>query len=76
MKNLTNFKDVNFKDKIITVEQFYKKVLEYVSIDLKFEEASIILVNTANKLLKKAKLKTYVQGFAKLRRPTFRSVSH
>lgn len=74
-KNFTNFKDVDFKKKILYVEVFDKKSLDYKINKISFEEISIIPANIANKLYKKAKIKTYAQGFVKLRRPTFRSVS-
>lgn len=75
-KNLTNFKDVDFIKNTITIERFDKKLLDYVEEKIPFTQACIIPANIANKLIKKAKLKTYAHGFAKLKQPTFRSVSH
>ena len=74
-RNITRFKDVDFDNKIIYTEKFDKKELDYVSEQISFEEASIIPPNIANKLIKKAKLKTYVGGWAKLKEPTMRSIS-
>lgn len=74
-KTNTKFKDINFEKKEIYIESFNKKTLVFEKITLPFEEASIIPPNTANKLIKKAGLDTYVNGWAKLRQPTFRSVS-
>ncbi len=71
----TNFKDVDFKTKTITVETFNKKIVDYEIKEIAFEEASIIPPNTSSKLVKKAGLATYAQGWAKLQQPTFRSVS-
>ncbi len=71
----SNFKDVDFKTKTITVETFNKKTVDYETKEIKFEEASIIPPNTSSKLVKKAGLATYAQGWAKLQQPTFRSVS-
>lgn len=74
-RNLTNFKAVDFDKKVLSVESFDKKLLDYVITELPFEEISIIPPNRANKLYKKAKIKTYAQGWVKLKKPTFRSVS-
>ena len=73
-RNITRFKDVDFDKKIIYTEKFDKKKLKYIMDKIAFEEASIIPPNIANKLIKKAKLKTYVGGWAKLKKPTFRSL--
>lgn len=75
-KSNTKFKDIDFQTKEIYTESFNKETLEFEKMTIKFEEASIIPPNTANKLIKKAGLATYVNGWAKLRQPTFRSVSH
>lgn len=72
----TNFKDIDFKNKTIKIESFNKKSLDYEEGNLPFEEASIIPANTSSKLVKKAGLATYAQGWAKLRKPTFRSISN
>lgn len=71
----TNFKDIDFKTKTITVETFNKKTVDYETKTIKYEEASIIPPNTSSKLIKKVGLATYAQGWAKLEQPTFRSVS-
>jgi len=75
-KSNTKFKDIDFNKKEIYIESFNKKTLVFDKIILDFEEASIIPPNTANNLIKKAGLETYVNGWAKLRQPTFRSISH
>ncbi len=75
-KSNTKFKDIDFDKKEILIESFNKKTLEFEKNTLEFEEASIIPPNIANKLIKKAGLATYANGWAKLRQPTFRSVSH
>lgn len=71
----TNFEDVDFEKKVIKVETFNKKLLDYEVKEIPFEEASIIPPNTSSQLVKKAGLATYAQGWAKLEQPTFRSVS-
>lgn len=72
----TKFKDIDFEKNIIKTESFNKETLEFENLDIPFEAASVIPPNTANKLIKKAGLATYVDGWAKLRQPTFRSVSN
>ena len=74
-KSHTSFKDIDFKTKKITVESFNKETLDYEFQTIDFEEASIIPPNTSSVLVKKAGLATYAQGWAKLKQPTFRSVS-
>ena len=71
----TNFQDVDFESKKITVETFNKESLDYEMQTIDFEEASILPPNTSSALVKKAGLATYAQGWAKLKQPTFRSVS-
>lgn len=72
---LTNFKDVDFDKKIAYLKVFNEKTNKYEIIEQNFEEISIIPPNKANKLYKKAKIKTYAQGWVKLKKPTFRTVS-
>lgn len=72
---LTNFDDIDFDKKEIITERFNKKILDYEKVIIPYEEANIIPPNKANRLLKKAGIATYVNGWAKLRQPTFRSVS-
>lgn len=72
---LTSFQDIDFEKKEITTEIFDKKLLDYKSVIIPFEEANIIPPNTASRLLKKAGIATYVNGWAKLKQPTFRSIS-
>lgn len=74
-KSNTLFKDIDFKNNTISVEIFNKKTMDYEIQSIPFTEASIIPPNTSNKLVKKAGLATYAQGWAKLKQPTFRSVS-
>ncbi len=74
-KPYSNFKDIDFKTKKIVYEEFNKEKLEYLTLSLEFEEANIIPPNKANELIKKANLATYENGWAKLRQPTFRSIS-
>ena len=74
-RNLTNFKDVDFNKKMISVEFFDKKEMTYKTQDILFEEASIIPPNKANNLINIAKIDTYTQGWVKLRQPTFRTLS-
>lgn len=71
----TNFKDIDFENKKIIVESFNKKTVDYEMKSISFEEASIIPPNTSSILIKKAGLATYAQGWAKLKQPTFRSIS-
>lgn len=74
-KPLSNFKDIDFKNKRIIAESFDKESLDYIIETISFEEASIIPPNTSSSLVKKAGLATYAQGWAKLKQPTFRSIS-
>lgn len=71
----TRFKDVDFSKKEILVKNFDLIEDKYITKTLKYEELSIIPPNKANDLYKKAGIKTYAQGWVKLRRPTFRTVS-
>lgn len=72
---LSNFKDINFRSKVVTVEAFDKENLEYKKVKIPFTSANIIPPNKANKLISVAKLALDENGFAKLRQPTFRSIS-
>lgn len=74
-KTTSNFKDIDFETKTISYEFFNKETLDYEITSIKFEEASVIPANTSSNLVKKAKLATYAQGWAKLKQPTFRSIS-
>jgi sulfide dehydrogenase [flavocytochrome c] flavoprotein subunit len=74
-KNLTNFKDVDFDKKIISLKSFDKQLNKVVIQELPYNELSIIPPNRANSLYKKVGIKTYAQGWVKLRKPTFRTVS-
>jgi len=74
-RKLTNFKDVDFEKKTITVEFFDKEAMDYKQENISFEETSIIPPNKANNLVKLANIETYTQGWVKLRQPTFRTVS-
>jgi len=75
-KNLRNFKDIDFDKKIAYLKYFNEKEDKYLMEELNYEEISIIPPNKAHKLYKKAKIKTYAQGWVKLRKPTFRTVSN
>lgn len=72
---LTNFKDIDFKTKKIYTKSFDEKLDKYVTNEINFEEASIIPPNRANKLYKKAKIETYTQGWVKLKKPTYQTVT-
>ncbi|WP_072679346.1 FAD-dependent oxidoreductase [Arcobacter sp. LA11] len=74
-RSLTNFKDIDFDKKTIFVESFDKKELKYKTLEVKYEEASIIPPNKANSLVNIANLELYENAWAKLRKPTFRSTS-
>ncbi|QKJ22990.1 FAD-dependent oxidoreductase [Poseidonibacter lekithochrous] len=71
----TRFKDVDFSKKEILIKKFDELNDKYITSTLKYEELSIIPPNKANDLYKKAGIKTYAQGWVKLKRPTFRTVS-
>jgi NADPH-dependent 2,4-dienoyl-CoA reductase/sulfur reductase-like enzyme len=72
---LSDVKDVDFENKVIEIEQFDKTALAYTKLQIPYEEASVMPANKANALLNMAKLETYDNGWAKLKQPTFRSVS-
>lgn len=74
-RKLTSFKDIDFDKKIISVEYFDTKSMDYKKENIPYEEASIIPPNKANKLVEIANIETYTQGWVKLRQPTFRTVS-
>jgi NADH dehydrogenase FAD-containing subunit len=74
-RNLSKFKDVDFDKKIAFYKKFDEKQNKDIIEELKYEEISIIPPNKANKLYKKAGIKTYAQGWVKLKQPTFRTVS-
>ncbi len=74
-KNLSKFKDVDFDKKVAYFKKFDEKQNKDIIEELKYEEISIIPPNKANKLYKKAGIKTYAQGWVKLKQPTFRTVS-
>jgi sulfide dehydrogenase [flavocytochrome c] flavoprotein subunit len=74
-KNLTKFKDVDFDKKIVFLKKFDEKQNKYIIEELPYKELSIIPPNKANKLYKKIGIKTYAQGWVKLKRPTFRTVN-
>lgn len=70
----SNFKDIDFEQKQITFEIFDKSILDYKIKKLQFEQANIIPPNKANELIEIAKLET-LHGFAKLKEPTYQSIS-
>ena len=74
-KPLTNFKDIDFNTKIIYTKNFDEKSNKYITSEIAFKEASIIPPNKANKLYKKAKIETYTQGWVKLRKPTYQTLT-
>lgn len=74
-KTLTSFKDIDFKNKIIYTKSFDEKENKYITKEIAFEEASIIPPNRANKLYKKAKIEMYTQGWVKLRKPTYQTIT-
>jgi len=71
----SRFKDVDFDKKLIFTKTFDSLQNKYIIKELDFEELSIIPPNKANSLYKKIGIKTYAQGWVKLKRPTFRTVS-
>lgn len=73
-KNKHKFKDIDFDKKTIKYQYFDEKELEYVQKNLKYEELCLIPPNMANKLYKKSKIKTYANGFVKLKRPSYQSI--
>ncbi len=70
----TLFKDIDFDKKEVKVRVFDKKTNKNIFKYIKFNEASIIPPNRANKLYKKAKIPMYTQGWVKLKYPTFRTI--
>ena len=74
-KNLTKFKDVDFDKKIVYLKTYDELEDKDIITPLEYEEISIIPPNKANKLYKKVGIKTYAQGWVKLRKPTFRTVT-
>ncbi len=74
-KNLTKFKDVDFDKKIVYLKTYDELEEKDIITPLEYEEISIIPPNKANKLYKKVGIKTYAQGWVKLRKPTFRTVT-
>ena len=74
-KALTSFKDIDFKTKKISIKSFDELKNKYIVSKIDFEEASIIPPNRANILYKKAKIDMYTQGWIKLRKPTYQTVT-
>lgn len=74
-KNKTNFIDVDFENKKALVRYFHQKSDSYKKEKFDFEEISIIPPNKAHQLYKKAGIKTYAQGWVKLKRPSFRTIN-
>ena len=74
-KPLHKLKDVDFDKQIIYVKTFDKQSDKNVINELKYSELSLIPPNIAHRLYKKAKIKTYAQGWVKLKQPTFRTQS-
>ncbi|RXJ93380.1 hypothetical protein CRV00_11395 [Malaciobacter molluscorum] len=74
-KPYSQFKDVDFIKKKITYKNFDENQIEYINKKIDFEEANIIPPNQANSLIKKSNLEVDEMGWAKLKKPTFRSTS-
>jgi sulfide dehydrogenase [flavocytochrome c] flavoprotein chain len=72
-QGLSNFKTIDFSTKKITVEAFDKEALEYKEKIISFESANIIPPNKANGLIALASLELTLEGWAKLKEPTFQS---
>ena len=72
-QGLSNFKNIDFYTKKITVEAFDKEALEYKEKTIPFESANIIPPNKANSLITLASLELNAEGWAKLKIPTFQS---
>ena len=74
-KTKTSFKDIDFDNKKIYTKSFDEKENKYITEEIAFQEASIIPPNKANKLYKKAKIQTYTQGWVKLKKPTYQTIT-
>ncbi|PLY04196.1 MAG: hypothetical protein C0625_17195 [Arcobacter sp.] len=74
-KPLTNFKDIDFRRKKIYTKHFNEKLNKYMKNEIDFNEASIIPPNRANRLYKKANIEMYTQGWVKLRKPTYQTIT-
>lgn len=71
----TEIKDINFEEKYLLVDSFDILELDYVSKKIYFEDANIIPNMKPSALVSKAGLKLTQKGWAKLKEPTFQSVS-
>ena len=71
----TEIKDIDFKKKVLSVESFDKSTLEYIPQNISFEDANIIPHMKPSFLIEKAGLELTKKGWAKLKEPTFESVS-
>lgn len=74
-RNMTILKDVDFDKNIMYLKKYDKQSRMYLTTELRFSEASIIPRNIANKLIRKARLKTSTSGWAKVQDGTFRSIT-
>ena len=74
-RNKTILKDVDFDKNIMYLKKYDRQSRMYLTTELRFSEASIIPKNIANKLIRKARLKTSSSGWAKVQDGTFRSIS-
>ncbi|RXJ86778.1 FAD-dependent oxidoreductase [Arcobacter sp. CECT 8985] len=74
-KPYSSFKDIDFEKKEIIYKNFDEKELEYLDKKISFEQANIIPPNEANSLIKNSGFAVNESGWARLKKPTFRSIS-
>ena len=72
---LSEIKDIDIKNSYLTIEQFDKRKLDYISQKLYFSDANIIPNMKPSKLVEKTGLELTPKGWAKLKEPTFESVT-
>jgi NADH dehydrogenase FAD-containing subunit len=74
-KPSAEFKDIDFDNKYVVVEEFDKIELDYVIKKIPYAIANIIPEHKASNLATLANIKTDANGYAVLKSPTFESVS-
>jgi len=72
---LSEIKDINFENKYLTVDTFDTMELDYISKKVYFEDANIIPNMKPSKLIEQTGLELTTKGWAKLKEPTFESVT-
>jgi NADPH-dependent 2,4-dienoyl-CoA reductase/sulfur reductase-like enzyme len=72
---MTEIKDIDFEQKKLLVESFDKTTVEYLPKEIPFEDASIIPNMKPSSLIEDTGLKLTKKGWAKLKTPTFESVT-